>query len=198
VPKPDGDALPVAAVAAAAAFVLAASLHLPAGYLLRYARLDLFPRPGLAAVAVPVAVAVSLGHEALVRGRLYGGLRGSLTPGLAAPLSALAGAVLPLALRLLLLPVAGVPLPLVAGHGLLVESSLSLGLTWLALGTGSTRPGAAALAALWILRLSVGVRFHGAPLPFLELGGACAAALLVAWILQGPLAPHRDRVLGAA
>jgi hypothetical protein len=83
-------------------------------------------------------------------------------------------------------------------HAFLVEYLLSLGLTWLALGTGSTRPGAFALAALWILRASFGVRFHGAPFPLMEMGAAFAAALLVAGVLSASLAPHRDRVLGAA
>jgi len=195
VPKAEGNALPAAA---AAAFIAGASLHLPLGYLLRYARLDLFPRPALALVAIPIAAVIALGHETWIRGRLYGALRNAVTPGAAAPLAALAGAFVPLAFRLLLFPVAGVPFPLVFGHGLLVEYALSLGLTWLALGAGSTQPGAAALAAVWFVRLCVGVRFHGAPVPLLELGAACAAALLVAWVLAVPLAPHRDRVLGAA
>jgi hypothetical protein len=195
VPKAKGNALPAAA---AAAFVVGASLHLPLGYLLRFARLDLFPRPSLALVAVPVAAVIALGHETLIRGRFYSALRNAVTAGAAAPLAALAGAFVPLACRLLLFPVDGVPFPIVFGHGLLVEYSLSLGLTWLDLGAGSTQPGAAALAGVWVVRLCVGVRFHGAPVPLLELGAACAAALLVAWVLAEPLAPHRDRVLGAA
>jgi len=85
----------------------------------------------------------------------------------------------------------------VASHAFVVEYILSLGLTWMALGAASTRPGAFALAALWILRLSLGVRFHGGVLPLMEMGAACAAAALVAQVLAVPLAPHRDRVLGA-
>ncbi len=194
-PKAEANVLPTAA---AAAFVGGAFLYLPLSYFLRYARLDLFPRPAVALLAVPAAAVIALGHETLVRGWLYGALRDAITPGAASPLVALAGAIVPLAFRLLLFPVAGVRFPLVFGQGLLVEYSLSLGLTWLALGAGTTRPGAAALAAIWVVRLSVGVRFHGAPVPLFELGAAIVASLLVAWVLAEPLAPHRDRVLGAA
>ena len=193
-PKADTNALPAAA---AAVFVAAALLYLPLGYLLRYARIDLFPRPALAAAAVPVAAAAAYLHEAAIRGKLYGSLREKVAPGLAAPLAALAGTVVPFALRLAVLPVPAVPFFLVAGHALVVEFALSLGLTWLALGSGSARPGAWALAALWVLRLSLGVRFHGGAVPLLELLAACTAAALVALVLSRPLAPHRDRVLGA-
>ena len=179
-------------------FVLGAFLHLPAGYFLRYARVDLLPSPGLFLAGVPLAIAAALVHEALVRGKLYAALQLALPAGLAAPSAALAGAVVPLAARLYLFPVPNVPFPAVAGHVLMVEFVLSLGLTWIALGTGSTRPGTAALAALWILRMAFGVRFHGGALPLLELAAAVAATLLVAKVLAEPLAPHRERLLGAA
>ena len=185
------------AAAAAAAFVAGAFLHLPLGYLLRYARVDLLPRPFLTLLAVPLAAAAAFLHEAAIRGKLYGSLRERVTPGLAAPLAALAGTAFPLAVRLVVFPVAGVPPFLVGAHAFVVEYALSLGLTWLALGTGSTRPGAAALAALWILRISLGVRFHGAPVPLMEMGAAFAAAAAVALVLSAPLSPHRDRVMGA-
>jgi hypothetical protein len=200
VPRSEGNELPATAAAAGAAgvaFVAVAFLHLPLGYLLRYARIDLFPRPVLAAAAVPVALAAAFLHEAAIRGTLYGRLRAKATPGLAAPLIALAGVLVPLAARFLLFPAPGVPFPLVGAHAFLVEYALSLGLTWLALGAGSIHPGAWALAAIWVLRVSLGVRFHGGPLPLLELLAACAAALLVTVVLAAPLAPHRDRVLGA-
>jgi len=183
---------------AVVAFVAGALLHLPAGYLLRYARVDLLPSPALFLAAVPLAIAAAFGHEALVRGKLYGALQPALPAGLAAPSVALVGAVAPLIARLLLFPVPYVPFPAVAGQALMVEFFLSLGLTWIALGTGSTRPGAVALATLWILRLALGVRFHGGALPLLELAAALVAALLVALVLAGPLAPHRERLLGAA
>jgi hypothetical protein len=194
VPKPEGNALPAAA---AAAFVGVASLHLPLGYLLHYARLDLFPRPLLALGALPVAAAAAFLHETAVRGRLYGALRRRVPPGFAAPLVALAGTAAPLAVRLALFPVPGVPPLLVASHAFVVEYLLSLGLAWLALGSASVRPGAAALATLWVLRASLGVRFHGGAVPLMELAAAGAAALAVAWVLSSLLEPHRDRVLGA-
>jgi len=200
VPKSRGNVLPAAAaveVAAVAAFLAGAFLHLPLGYLLRYARVDLLPRPLLALAALPLAAAIAFLHEAAIRGKLYGFLRERVTPGLAAPLAALAGTALPLAVRLVPFPVPGVPPLLVGGQAFVVEYLLSLGLTWLALGTASTRPGAVALAALWVLRASLGVRFHGPPLPVMEMGAACVAALLVTRVLAAPLAPHRDRVLGA-
>ena len=196
-PKSGENVIPAATAAAVAAFVAGAFLHLPLGYLLRYARVDLFPRPLLALAAVPLAAAAAFLHETAIRGKLYGSLRERVTPGLAAPLAALAGTVVPLAVRLSVFPVSGVPPLLVGSHAFVVEYTLSLGLTWLALGTGSTRPGAVALAALWILRAFLGVRFHGAPLPLMEMGAAFAAAALVAGVLSAPLSPHRDRVLGA-
>jgi hypothetical protein len=201
VPKSLGNTLPAATgagVAAVAAFVAAASLHLPLGYLFRYARIDLFPRPFLALAALPLAVVIAFLHEGAIRGKLYGFLQERVPPGLAAPLAALAGTALPLAARLVLFPVPGVPPLLVASHAFGVEYLLSLGLTWMALGTASTRPGTYALAALWALRLSLGVRFHGGVFPLMEMGAAGAAALLVTQVLRASLAPHRDRVLGAA
>ncbi len=87
--------------------------------------------------------------------------------------------------------------PAVVGvHAFLVEYALSLGLTWMALGTRSTLPGGSALAALWLLRLLVAVRFHGGVVPVLELLAAIAAAFAVAAILRAPLAPHREAVEG--
>ena len=193
-PKSEWNALPAAA---AAAFVTTALLHLPLGYLLRYARVDLFPRPLLALAALPAAAAAAFLHETAVRGKLYGALRARVPPGFAAPLAALAGTATPLALRLVLFQVPGVPPLLVTSHAFVVEYALSLGLTWLALGAGSVRPGAAALAALWVLRVSLGVRFHGGVVPLMEVGTACAAAVVVTWVLSSLLEPHRDRVLGA-
>jgi len=76
---------------AAAAFVAAAFLHLPLGFLFRYARIDLFPRPSLALAALPLAGAIAFLHEEAIRGRLYGFLGERVPPGLAAPLVALAG-----------------------------------------------------------------------------------------------------------
>ncbi len=192
----DGTKVPGAA--AAVLLVGCALLYVPLGYLLRYALVDFLPRPTFALAAVPVAALGALAHEVAVRGRLYARLRATVRAGLAAPLAALAGTALPLAARLTLFPVPGVPAPLVIGHAFLVEYLISLGLTWLALGTGSPRPGAAALAGLWIARAALGVRFRGGMVPFLELGMAAGAASLVALALARPLAPHRDAVFGAS
>jgi hypothetical protein len=183
---------------AVALFVAGAFLYLPSGYLLRYAQIDLLPRPAFALVAVPVAVVLAFAHEAVVRGFGYRSLRGAVPPGAAAPLIALAGIFVPVAVRLFLFPVERVPLPVVIGHVILVEYPLSLGLTWLALATSSTRPGSVALASLWVLRCSLGVTFHGSPVPLLEIGSAIAAAAAIALTLAGPLTPHREKVLGAA
>ena len=75
---------------------------------------------------------------------------------------------------------------------------LGLGLAWLALGGGSTVPGALGLAAIWSVRLLVAVRFHGGVVPLLEILAAGLAALAVALVLYRPLAPHRDAVMGVA
>ena len=59
-PKSEWNALPAAA---AAAFVTTALLHLPLGYLLRYARVDLFPRPLLALAALAIFILAGCGSS---------------------------------------------------------------------------------------------------------------------------------------
>ena len=79
-------------------------------------------------------------------------------------------------------------------------ASLLLGLwasSWLALGTGATWPGGAALSAIWLVKGTVPVAFHGRPVPVLELLAAALGAVAVALVLKKPLAPHRDALWGA-
>ncbi len=86
---------------------------------------------------------------------------------------------------------------LAIAHAYLVAFALGLGLAWLALGTGATWPGGAALSAIWLVKGTVPVAFHGRPVPVLELLAAALGAVAVALVLKKPLAPHRDALWGA-
>ncbi len=185
------------ALLAAVALAAVALSFLPIGRALRYATYYASDGPG-ALLVVPVAVVAALLHERVVRGLLYDGLRRRLEPGLGAPAVAVAGALFPAALRLWLVPRPPAPLVVLALLAYLVEMLLGLGLAWLALGAGSTAPGALAMAAIWSVRLLVTVRFHGGVVPLLEVLAAGLSALAVALVLVRPLAPHRDAVMGVA
>lgn len=185
--------LPAAAVLA---FVAAALAYLPVARVLRYATIAFFTRPAAWHLAlVPALLAVAL-HEALVRGLLYGKLRAKVRVGFAAPVAALAGALVPVAARYLLFPFPAVPTPLVLGQALFVEYPISLALCLFALGSGSWRPGAAALFLLWAARIAVVPTFRGAPVPILEVLAALLVPLVVALVLHRPLAPHREALEG--
>jgi hypothetical protein len=183
---------------AAAAFVAVSSAYLPAAWLLRFATLPLTDAPPRAALFTGAAAVCALLHERFVRGDLYGALRGSLAPGVAAPVVALAGALVPAWARFVLLPRPRAPLAIAIGHALVVEILLGFGLTWLALGSGRWGFSAAALALVWAVRLFVVPVFHGGVVPLLEAAFALLAALSVAGVLAKPLAPHRAAVLESA
>lgn len=191
--------LPPAALPALAPalFVVVALLFAPLARLLRYAA---FGAPELDAplpLLVPAALLGALLHERLVRGALYARLRAALPAGLGAPAVALVGVAAPFAARLALFPVPRVSPAAVGVHAFLVEYALSLGLTWLALGTARTLPGGAALGSIWLFRLLVSVRFHGGFVPLLELFSAIAAAAAVVAVLREPLAPHHGALTEA-
>ena len=181
---------------AVAAFLAAAYAWLPVARFLRYATVALFTRPASWALALLPALVVVALHEALVRGLLYGALRGRVRVGFAAPAAAFAGALAPVAARYVLFPFPAVPTPLVLGQALFVELPLSLALCLLALGTGSWKPGAAALWLLWAARILVVPTFRGAPVPILEVLAALLVPLVVALVLHRPLAPHREALEG--
>jgi hypothetical protein len=193
--KPTGSPW-LAAGAVAACAVLALS-YLGVGRALRYAALG-FSSDTRLPWLLPLAVAGAFANERLVRGWLYEKLREKLAPGLAAPCVAMLGAVVPAAARLAVFGRKGAAPALVAGHTFLVGSLLGLGLAWLALGTGSTVPGGAALAAVWAAKLGINVGSVGPTVPLLELCASGLAAAGVAAVLWSPLAPHRDKVMGTA
>ncbi len=181
---------------AVGAFLADALSFLPAARATRYATLELTDRPVRALAIAALAVGVAFAHERVVRGGLYGALRARLSAGIPAALTALAGAFIPLGARLILFPVPGVHGVVVATHAALVEIALSLGLCWLALGTGSTLPGVAALGTVWAVRALVVVTFRGGAVPLMELVAAVAGAWLVAWTLRAALEPHRTALMG--
>jgi hypothetical protein len=185
------------ALLAALALAAVALSFLPLGRALRY--VTYYPSDGPSVPAVILStIPLALVHERVMRGLVYGVLRRRLEPGLGAPVVAIVGALLPAAVRLWLLPRPPAPLVVLALLAYLVEMLLGLGLAWLALGTGSTVPGALAVAAIWSVRLLVTVRFHGGVVPLLEIVAAGLSALTVALVLVRPLAPHRDAVMGVA
>ena len=95
----------VPAVAAGAAFALAALSYLPAARFLHYASFSGDVDPARLAWVVPLAIAGAFVFERIVRGSLYGWLRRRLPPGLAAPsVAALAAAAAALVLRESLAP----------------------------------------------------------------------------------------------
>lgn len=190
---------------AVAALVAVSSLHLAAGRLLRYATLSPTDSAGRAALTFALVAAGAVMHEIAVRGVLYRALRARMTPGLAAPVVALVGAVAPAAVRLLVLPRPPAPFAVVAAQAYLVEALLGLGLAWIALARSDERsaaaqtwPCAAALALVFAVRLFVVPVFHGGVVPLLELAAALLASLSVAAILSRPLAPHRAAVMESA
>lgn len=187
------DFLPGLAVLA---FLAAALSYLPAARALRYATIALLTRPAAWHWALLLVLPAAFLHEKLVRGLLYGTLQARVRPGFAAPLAALAGVVVPVAVRLWLFRFPAVPWPLVAGQALLVELPLSLALCFLALATGRTLPSSVALFLLWAARIVVVPTFRGSPLPTLEILAAILAAVVVPLVLHKPLAPHREALEG--
>ena len=180
------------------AFLAAALAYLPAARALRYATISFFTRPAAWHAALLLAVPAALLHETLVRGLLYGALRARVRPGFGAPLAALAGVVVPVAVRLWLFRFPAVPWPLVAAQAFLVELPLSLALCFLALATGRTLPSSVALFLLWTARVVVVPTFRGSPLPTLEILAAILAAVVVPLVLHKPLAPYREALEGLA
>ena len=178
------------------AFLAAALSYLAAARALHYATISFFTRPAAWHVALLLAVPAALLHEKLVRGLLYGALRARVRPGFGAPLAALAGVVVPTAVRLWLFRFPAVPWPLVAAQAFLVELPLSFALCFLALATGRTLPSSAALFLLWAARVAIVPTFRGSPLPTLEILAAILAAVVVPLVLHKPLAPHREALEG--
>ncbi len=193
--KPGVDAT----LAAGAAAVLAAvSLsHLPVARFLHYLSFTGDVDLGRLAWFAPAAILGAFLFERVVRGTFYGWLRTRLPAGMAAPVVAAIGAVPVAGLRLWLAPRFAAPPFLAITHAYLVAFTLGLGLTLLALGTGATWPGGAALALIWLVKGTLPVAFHGRPVPVLELVAAALGAVAVALVLMKPLAPHRDALWGA-
>lgn len=146
---------------------------------------------------MPLAVAGAFAFERVVRGAFYAWLRAKVPAGLAAPAVAALGAIPMAAARLAFGAHFDGPPVLGLVHAYLVAFALGLGLAWLALGTGSTLPGGAALAAVWAVKAAAPVVSHGRPVPLLELLAAVVAAAAAALVLHKPLAPHRDAMWGA-
>ena len=185
------------AFAAVAIFAVLALSYVPAARLLHYATLSGdIDVPRLLWI-VPLAVLGAFAFERLVRGALYGWLRTKLPAGIAAPAVAALGAIPMAAARLEFGPRFDGPPVLALVHAYLVAFALGLGLAFLALGTGSTVPGGAALAVVWSVKAAAPVISHGRPVPLLELLAAALAAASAAVVLREPLAPHRDAMWGA-
>ncbi len=185
------------AFAAGTVFVLAALSYIPGARFLHYASLSGDVDGTRLAWLVPLAVVGAFVFERIVRGALYDWLRTKLAAGLAAPAVAALGAVPMAAARLAFGPRFDGPPVLGFLHAYLVAGALGLGLAFLALGTGSTVPGGASLAVVWAVKASAPVVSHGRPVPLLELAAAALAAAAVAFVLNKPLAPHRDAMWGA-
>jgi hypothetical protein len=181
----------------AAAVVVVSSAYLLVARLLHYATVALSEPLGRAVLVTAIAAALAVLHERLVRGALYARLRARMTPGLAAPATAVIGALVPAFARLALVPQPRVPLWLLGVQGFLTDFLLGLGLCWLVLGTGSWAASGAALALVFCVRLLLHVTYHGGVVPVLEMLSAGLAALAVAGVLAAPLAPHRDAVMEA-
>ena len=187
---------PTLAATAAATLALVCLAYLPAARSLHYLSFsgDVDTRRLL--WFAPVAVLGAFLFERVVRGTFYGWLRTKLPAGMAAPVVAGLGAIPVAALRLYLAPRFEAPPAIAIAHAYLVASVLGLGLAWLALGTGATWPGGAALAAIWLVKGVLPVAFHGRPVPLLELFAAALGAVAVALVLMKPLAPHRGAIWG--
>jgi hypothetical protein len=177
-------------------FVALATAYLPAGLLLRY--LTLQPRE--LKVSIPLALLALLPlaflHEFVIRGVCYRAVRERLPSGFPAILIALIGTAAPLWARLAIFPSPRVAMPVVVGQAAFVEFFLSMGLTWIALGTSSIVPGAVGLIILWTTRFLIAPRFHGGVVPMLEVWMALLAAVGAALVLHRPLAPHREDLFG--
>ena len=185
------------AAGAAAALVLVSLVYLPAARSLHYLSFSQGVDSSRLLWFAPLAVLGAFLFERIVRGTFYGWLRKKLPAGMAAPVVAAVGAIPVVAFRLLLAPRLDAPPAIAIAHAYLVAFALGLGLAWLALGTGATWPGGAALAAIWLVKGALPVSFHGRPVPLLELLAAVLAAIVVALVLQKPLAPHRDAMWSA-
>jgi len=195
--EPTERRAPALAAGAAFAFVLAGLSYLPATRFLHYASFSGDVDAARLAWLVPLAIAGAFAFERIVRGAFYGWLRTKLPAGLAAPAVAALGAVPMAAARLAFGPRFDGPPVLGVVHAYLVALALGLGLAWLALGTRSTIPGGAALAAVWAVKAAAPVISHGRPVPLFELLAAALAAAAAAFVLRKPLAPHRDAMWGA-
>lgn len=195
--EPTERRAPALAAGAAFAFVLAGLSYLPATRFLHYASFSGDVDAARLAWLVPLAIAGAFAFERIVRGAFYGWLRAKLPAGLAAPAVAALGAVPMAAARLAFGPRFDGPPVLGVVHAYLVALALGLGLAWLALGTRSTIPGGAALAAVWAVKAAAPVISHGRPVPLFELLAAALAAAAAAFVLRKPLAPHRDAMWGA-
>jgi len=147
-------------------------------------------------VLVPAALAATLLYEALVRGVLYRAAGRRMAVGVAAPVVAFLGALLPAYLRLQLLPRAAAPLGVLAVQAFLVEAGLGLGLALLALGSGSAVSGGVAYGLLWVSRFGLAVTFVGGVVPLMEIAAAGLAPVAVALVLSRPLAPWREELFG--
>jgi hypothetical protein len=195
--EPSERRAPALAAGAALAFAVAALSYLPVARFLRYASFSGDVDAGRLAWLVPLAVAGAFAFERLARGTFYGWLRKKLPAGLAAPAVAALGAIPMAAARLAFGSRFDGPPVLGLVHAYLVAFALGLGLAWLALGTGSTLPGGAALAAVWAVKAAAPVVSHGRPVPLFELLAAVLAAASAAFVLYKPLAPHRAAMWGA-
>jgi hypothetical protein len=196
-----GRHVPLSALAAAA-LVAVSNAYLLVGRIARYATVSFTAAPARAAAAAVVLTAGALVFERAVRGGLYAALRARLHAGLAAPAVALLGAVVTAAVRLgleqlELVPRGRAPVVVLVAHAYLVETLLGLGLAWLALGSGSTLPGGVSLSLVFVLRVALTPVYHGGVVPLLEVVFALLAAVAVAGVLAGPLAPHRAAVIDA-
>jgi len=188
---------PTLAVSGAAVLALVSLAYLPAARFLHYLSFSGDVNVSRLAWFAPAAVLGAFLFERIVRGSFYGWLRKKLPAGMAAPAVAALGAVPVAAARLSLAPRFEAQPSIAIAHAYLVACALGLGLAWLALGTGATWPGGAALAAIWLVKGALPVAFHGRPVPVLELFAAALGAVAVALVLKKPLAPHRDALWGA-
>ena len=185
------------AAGAAAVLAVVSLSHLPAARFLHYLSFSGDVNVNRLLWFGPAAVLGAFLFERVVRGTFYGWLRKKLPAGMAAPVVAAIGAVPVAGFRLWLAPQFAAPPLLALAHAYLVAFAVGLGLAWLALGTGATWPGGAALAAIWLVKGAVPVAFHGRPVPVFELVAAALGAVAVALVLKKPLAPHRHALWGA-
>lgn len=188
---------PTLAATGAATLALVCLSYLPASRALHYLSFsgDVDTRRLL--WFAPAAVLGAFLFERVVRGTFYDWLQKKLPAGMAAPVVAAVGAIPVAAFRLYLAPRFEAPPAIAIAHAYLVAGVLGLGLAWLALGTGATWPGGAALAAIWLVKGALPVAFHGRPVPLLELFATALGAVAVALVLMKPLAPHRAAIWGA-